>query len=224
MAGFKKVTLFFIAFILLIEANLSVSAQTGTFARGADTSWLSQMVADGRTFQDSAGTTMNCLAVLKENCINSIRLRVWVNPAGGWCDQADVVAKAVQAQNMGLRILIDFHYSDTWADPGDQNKPAAWANYTFPQLQQAVSMHTNSVLSALAAAGVTPEWVQVGNETNNGMLWPAPTDPPGTPSGEVAINGVNNFTSFAELINSGYSAVKAVFPNAKVVIHISNGY
>src|ERR1700679_1132739 len=107
----------------------------GSFARGADTSWLTQMVAGGRTFQDNAGVTMNCLSVLQEKCIDSIRLRVWVNPAGGWCDQADVVAKAVQAQSMGLRILVDFHYSDTWADPGDQNKPAAWANYTFAQLQ-----------------------------------------------------------------------------------------
>ena len=200
-------------------------AQTGTFARGSDVSWVSQMVSQGIPFYNTAGVQENLFQVLQGNCINAIRLRVWVNPAApGWNGQADVVSKATQAAAMGYRILIDFHYSDTWADPGDQNKPAAWANYTFAQLQQAVSMHTNSVLSALAAAGVTPEWVQVGNETNNGMLWAAATDPAGTPSGEVVINGVTNFTPFAQLVNSGYAAVKAVFPNAKVIIHISNGY
>ena len=164
----------------------------GSFARGADTSWLSQMVASGRTFQDNAGVTMNCLSVLQEKCIDSIRLRVWVNPAGGWCDQADVVAKAVAAKNMGMRILIDFHYSDTWADPGDQNKPAAWANYSMAQLTQAVSVHTNAVLSALQSAGVTPEWVQVGNETNDGMLWPVKRAQ-GDPGGRVSVNGFCQF-------------------------------
>lgn len=125
---------------------------------------------------------------------------------------------ALRAKNMGYRIMIDFHYSDTWADPGDQNKPAAWASYTMAQLVQAVHDHTVDVLSALSAAGVHPEWVQVGNETNDGMLWPVNT---GDPGGRVSVNG---FPAFAQLINSGYAAVKSVEPAATVVIHISNGY
>src|SRR5579871_6340082 len=188
------------------------------YARGADTSWLSQLTANGYTFRDNAGVTMGCLSVLQEKCINAIRLRVWVNPTGGWCDQADTVAKAVQAKAQGMRIMIDFHYSDTWADPGHQTKPAAWAAYSMAQLVQAVHDHTVSVLSALSAAGVHPEWVQVGNEINDGMLWPVNT---GDPGGRASVNG---FPALAQLINSGYSAVKSVEPNAKVVIHVSNGY
>ena len=188
------------------------------YARGADTSWLSQLTANGYTFRDNAGVTMGCLSVLQEKCINAIRLRVWVNPAGGWCNQADTVAKAVQAKAQGMRIMIDFHYSDTWADPGHQTKPAAWAAYSMTQLVTAVHDHTVSVLSALSAAGVHPEWVQVGNEINDGMLWPANT---GDPGGRASVNG---FPALAQLINSGYAAVKSVEPGAKVVIHVSNGY
>jgi arabinogalactan endo-1,4-beta-galactosidase len=188
------------------------------FANGADPSWLTQMEASGIKFYDNAGVQEDCLSVLQGKCINAVRLRVWVNPADGWCGQADVVNKAVRAAQLGMRIMIDFHYSDTWADPGHQTKPAAWADYTMAQLTQAVSMHTNAVLTALASAGVTPEWVQVGNETNDGMLWPANT---GDPGGRVSVNG---FASFAQLINSGYAAVKAVDPGAQVIIHISNGY
>jgi arabinogalactan endo-1,4-beta-galactosidase len=225
ISDFKKTRKFFtfgfFSFIgiLFLQAALPVFAQTGTFARGSDVSWVSQMVSQGIPFYNTAGVQENLFQVLQGNCINAIRLRVWVNPAApGWNGQTDVVNKAVEAAAMGYRILIDFHYSDTWADPGDQNKPAAWANDTMAQLTQAVSIHTNSVLSALATAGVTPEWVQVGNETNDGMLWPVNT---GDPGGRVSVNG---FASFAQLINSGYAAVKAVFPNAKVIIHISNGY
>ncbi len=197
-------------------ATSSVSAP---FARGADVGWLSQMESQGRTFQDNSGVTMGCLSVLQEKCINAIRLRVWVNPAApGWSGKADVVAMAIRANAMGYRIMIDFHYSDSWADPGQQNKPAAWASYTMAQLVQGVHDHTVDVLSALSAAGVHPEWVQVGNETNDGMLWPVNT---GDPGGRVSVNG---FPAFAQLINSGYAAVKSVEPAAKVVIHISNGY
>jgi arabinogalactan endo-1,4-beta-galactosidase len=148
---------------------------------------------------------------LKNLGMNSIRLRVWVDPAGGWCNTADVVAKAVRAKNLGMRIMIDFHYSDSWADPGQQNKPAAWAAQDFATLQTSVYNHTFSVLTTLKANGVTPEWVQVGNETNDGMLWP---------TGKASVNMAN----FAALELQGYNAVKAVDNTIKVIVHISNGY
>ena len=143
--------------------------------------------------------------------MNAIRLRVWVNPSNGWCNTADVVAKAVRAKNMGLKVMIDFHYSDTWADPGHQSKPAAWTSQDFATLQTSVYNHTTDVLNALKTNGVTPTWVQVGNETNDGMLWP---------DGQASVN----MSNFAALVNSGYNAVKSVDTSIKVIVHISNGY
>jgi arabinogalactan endo-1,4-beta-galactosidase len=181
------------------------------FAKGADISWLTQMEAGGIHFYNSSGTDQDCMTILKNLGMNTIRLRVWVNPANGWNNTADVVAKAIRAKNLGLRVMIDFHYSDTWADPGHQTKPAAWASQDFATLQSSVYNHTLTVLNSLKSAGVTPEWAAVGNETNDGMLWP---------DGKASVN----MTNFASLINSGYNAVKAVDTSIKVIVHISNGY
>jgi len=190
---------------------VSVPVQAAAFANGADVGWLTQMEASGIKFFNASGTQQDCLQVLQGVGMNSIRLRVWVNPSGGWNGQTDVVNKAVRAKNMGFRLMIDFHYSDSWADPGQQTKPAAWASHGIAQLRTDVANHTTAVLNALKSAGVTPEWVQVGNETNNGMLWN---------DGRASTSMAN----FASLITSGYNAVKAVFPSAKVIVHISNGY
>lgn len=181
------------------------------FAKGADISWITEMEASGRKFYSSAGVQTDCFELLKSIGMNTIRLRVWVNPANGYNNTSDVVAKAIRAKNLGLRVMINFHYSDSWADPGQQTKPQAWVNLNFSDLLNAVSNHTTSVLNALKNVSVTPEWVQVGNETNDGMLWP---------TAKASTNMVN----YAQCINAGYDAVKAVFPNTKVIVHVSNGY
>ena len=181
------------------------------FAKGADVSWLTQMEAAGRMFYNSSSAAAECIQLLKNLGMNSIRLRVWVDPAGGWNNTTDVVAKAIRAKNLGIRIMIDFHYSDLWADPGQQNKPAAWAAQDFATLQTSVYNHTFNILTTLKTNGVTPEWVQVGNETNDGMLWP---------TGKASTNMAN----FAALVNKGYDAVKAVDATIKVIVHISNGH
>jgi arabinogalactan endo-1,4-beta-galactosidase len=188
---------------------------THVFAKGADIGWLSQMEATGIKFYNSSGTQMDCIALLKSLGVNSIRLRVWVNPAAGYCNKADVVAMATRANALGMRIMIDFHYSDTWADPGDQNKPAAWANLSLTDLETAVYNHTFDVISTLEANGVKPTWVQTGNEINNGLLFP---------TGELTGTGVGGAADYAALINSGYTAVKAVDTAIKTILHISNGY
>ncbi|MEO5891024.1 MAG: glycosyl hydrolase 53 family protein [Ferruginibacter sp.] len=180
------------------------------FAKGADISWLTEMEAAGKKFYSAAGTEQECISLLKNLGMNTIRLRVWVDPVNGWNNSADVLAKALRAKNLGMRIMIDFHYSDTWADPGHQYKPAAWAAMDFATLKTALATHTVNVLAALNSKGVTPEWVAVGNETNDGMLWP---------EGRASVNMGN----FAQLINTGYDAVKSVFPAAKVIVHVSNG-
>jgi arabinogalactan endo-1,4-beta-galactosidase len=181
------------------------------FAKGADISWVTEMEDAGIKFYNSAGTEQDCMALMKSLGMNTVRFRVWVNPSGGWNNAADVLAKAIRAKNSGLRIMIDFHYSDSWADPGKQTKPDAWVGEDFNTMKTSLANHTVAVLTELKNNNISPEWVQVGNETNDGMLWP---------DGKASANMDN----FASLINAGYDAVKLVFPNAKVIVHISNGY
>ncbi|MBL7725920.1 MAG: glycosyl hydrolase 53 family protein [Chitinophagaceae bacterium] len=208
-----------LAFLLLLSFSCGSKTQQEDppetpavqFAKGADVGWLTQMEAAGKKFYNSSGTEQDCIQILKNTGMNSIRLRVWVDPAGGWNNTADVVAKAIRAKNLGMRIMIDFHYSDSWADPGQQTKPASWAAQDFTALQTSVYNHTFNVLTALKAGGVTPEWVQVGNETNDGMLWP---------TGKASLNMAN----FSALVKQGYNAVKAVDSSIKVIIHLSNGF
>lgn len=193
------------------SATGTTIAPTTFFAKGADVSWLSEMESSGIKFYTSAGTEQDCLQLLKNLGTNSIRLRVWVNPANGWNNTADVVAKAKRAKDLGMKILIDFHYSDSWADPGQQTKPVAWVGQDVATLQTSVYNYTSTAMNALKTAGITPDWVQVGNETNDGMLWP---------EGKASVNMLN----YAKFFKSGYDAVKAVSPTSKVMVHVSNGY
>jgi len=202
------------ALVLLIACWRPASAQSTTaFAKGADISWVTEMEANNYKFYNKAGAQQDLFQLLQNDYgLNTIRLRVWVNPPGGYCGPTDMLAKARRAQALGYRLLIDFHYSDGFADPGKQTKPTAWQSYTVDQLKQAVYDHTTAVLTSLKNNGITPEWVQVGNETNDGMLWP---------EGRITVNGFGNFAAF---VDQGYAAVKAVSPTTKVIVHIANGY
>lgn len=191
-----------------------------TLALGADVSWLPQMEASGFKFYDTDSTQKDCLQLLKDRGMNTIRLRVFVNPsnnrASGHCSKKETVVMALRAQKMGMRVMIDFHYSDTWADPGKQAKPAAWANHSFPELLTDVYNHTFEVLDTLKSTGVIPEWIQIGNEIPNGMLWPDGRlwFPDGSPP---------RWEQLAQLLNKGYEATKAVDPSIKVIVHIDQG-
>ncbi|WP_010681069.1 glycosyl hydrolase 53 family protein [Acetivibrio cellulolyticus] len=219
----RRVSLSLISAVLCLTIGLNfyfnvscqLSTKAASFANGADVSWLRQMEAQGYKFYDDNGVQKDCLQILKEHGINSIRLRVWVNPSNdpysGHCSKSEVVEMAKRCKNMGFRIMIDFHYSDTWADPANQKKPSEWSSHGTEQLLSDIYSHTYDVLNTLKSSGVTPEWVQVGNETNNGMLWE---------DGKASYNMKN----FAQMISSGYDAVKAVFPNTKVIVHLSNAY
>ncbi len=184
---------------------------TSNYAKGADVSWITEMESNGILFYDKSGVKTECMALMKSLGMNSIRLRIWVNPTDGWCNKTDLLIKAKRAQDLGMRIMIDFHYSDSWADPGKQTKPAAWVNLSFTDLCTAVSNHTTEILTALKNWNITPEWVQVGNETGNGMLWD---------DGKAS----TNMAQYAILNNAGYDAVKTVFPDTKVIVHIHNGW
>ena len=198
----------------------SYDVKTPAFARGADVSWLSEMEKDGKTFKKADGTPADLLEVLKDCGINAIRLRVWVDPPGGWSGKADVVALARRVHDAGLALMVDFHYSDFFADPSRQMVPSAWSSdkNDVDKLCTRVSAHTTAVLQALKKAGVTPAWIQVGNETRNGMLWPA---------GQLWTSNGNipdGRKHFARLYNAGYDAAKAVFPDALVMPHLNNAY
>jgi arabinogalactan endo-1,4-beta-galactosidase len=220
----KKRILFAIVFLVILscknnkdtpiipapEPNPIPNPVTPVFAKGADISWLSQMETASIKFYNETGVQTDCMSLLKSIGMNTVRLRVWVNPVLGYNNAADVLAKAIRAKNAGLRIMVNFHYSDTWADPGSQTKPAAWLGQDIATLKTSLAAHTTAVLSQLKNNNVTPEWVQVGNETNDGMLWP---------EGKASTNMAN----FAQLVNAGYDAVKAVFASAKVIVHVSNG-
>ena len=195
---------------LALLCCLFTQQASADFAKGADISWLSEQKAYGAIFKNDSGNEQDVLQILKDHDMDSVRLRVWVNPADGYYSSIDdVIIKAQQAKAAGMRIMIDFHYSDSWADPGQQTKPAQWSSYDTSGLMSAVWWHTYDSLTALKNAGITPEWVQVGNETNNGMLWE---------EGKASVS-MQNYTW---LTNSGYDATKEVFPNAKVIVHLAN--
>ena len=200
---------FLLCLLILVSA-----ANAAPFAKGADVGWLQQMEASGFVFKDRDGKPTDCLKILKDHGIDTIRLRVWVNPSdnpkSGHCGRDEVVAMAVRTSKMGFRIMIDFHYSDTWADPSHQKKPAAWAGHDITRLKKDVFDHTTDVLKALKVRGVTPEWVQIGNEIRDGMLWP---------DGRASKQPEN----LAALINEGYRATKAVNPGINVIVHVDSG-
>lgn len=194
----------------IFSCALLLPLVAGAFANGSDVSWVDQEESSGYAFYNSSGVKTDPFLLLKNIGMNAVRLRVWVNPSGGWCNGADTLYKAQRAAAQGQQIMIDFHYSDSWADPSHQTKPAAWANDSFSKLSSDVYSHTYGILNYLKSNGISVSWVQVGNEINSGMLWPD--------------GSTSNFNQLATLINSGYSATKAVYPSAQVVLHLANGY
>lgn len=211
---------------------------TASFAKGADISWVTEMEQNGMKFYNAAGTAKDCFQLMKDLGLNAIRLRVWVNPVehNNWCNKEDVLAKAKRAKDLGMDVMIDFHYSDWWADPGQQFKPAAWKGKSLVELKQAITNHTKDILNALKTAGVSPKWVQVGNEIRPGMLWDEDValsgasydvkecDVKGSNSTSTKVKYPKNFANLAAFVNSGYDAVKSVFPNSIVIVHLDNGH
>ncbi len=181
------------------------------FAFGADVSFVPQMEGWGTKWRDKNGRQRDILQILKDQGINSIRLRVWTTNSGASSKQ-EVVSMCKRAKSKGMNVMIDFHYSDTWADPGNQTIPSAWTDHSVTALAQKVYDHTYDVLSAIKAEGVTPRWVQVGNETKRGMLYP------------VGQTNKGGSVAFARFVKSGYDAVKAVDSTMQVIVHLPDGH
>jgi arabinogalactan endo-1,4-beta-galactosidase len=220
MKNRKRILAFILSIAMILSmtsigspAKAMASYAPGAFSKGADISWLPQLEALGYKFYNDNGEEQDLLQILKDHGIDSIRIRAWVNPSddpsNGHNSTEEVVALASRVSALGFRVMIDLHYSDSWADPGKQITPKAWANDNIDQLKVHVSEYTSDVMNALKAAGVTPEWVQIGNEINNGMLHP--------------LGSYSNISNLVQLIQAGSSAAKAVFPGIKVIIHRANG-
>jgi arabinogalactan endo-1,4-beta-galactosidase len=193
--------------------NGGTTTVSSNFVKGADISWVTEIEAAGKKFYDANGTQTDCFELMKQYDLNAIRLRVWVNPTGTdkYCNKDYTIQKAERAVKAGMDVMIDFHYSDSWADPSKQPIPAAWANHDYATMKEDVATHTKDVLQGLKDKGITPKWVQVGNETSDGLLWDMG-------------NATKNPKQYAGLFAAGYEAAKSVFPEAIVIVHLDNGW
>lgn len=223
----KKIRLYtFLLCAWMFAFAPEVWAQNAGFVSGVDISWASEMEAGGMKFYNN-GQPADIFRLMKDIGMNAVRLRVWVNPEtkqpqlggsayGPWSGKRDVVAKSRRAKEAGLDVMIDFHYSDYFADPGKQIKPVAWEGLSFDGLKKALAAHTEDVLRAIKDADINVRWVQIGNETTSGMVWP---------EGRLMWDSCRfeSFGRYAELSNAGYDAVKRVYPDATVIVHHDNG-
>lgn len=177
---------------------------------GADVSTVQRALDLGASYYDASNQKKDPLDILKSAGVNYVRLRIWNNPLSGYNNKAKVLSYAKIVKAKGLKLLIDFHYSDTWADPTSQTKPAAWSGHSIAQLRTDVYDYTYDVCNSLKAQGTTPDAVQLGNEINTGMLWN---------EGKVVSS---SFVNLASLLKSGYNAVKAVNAGTQVFIHTAD--
>jgi len=186
------------------------------FIKGADLTSLPEVERCGGVFRDG-GKPEDAVGILKRYGINWARLRLWNDPfnekgedyGAGVCDLPTVLALARRMKNAGLKWLLDFHYSDFWADPGKQTVPKAWRSLDETGLERAVYRYTRDVLCACRASGVTPDMVQVGNELTNGLLWPTGKTP--------------HWETICRYLSAGVRAVREESPEAQVMIHLDNG-
>uniref|UniRef100_A0A7C3RKK1 Arabinogalactan endo-beta-1,4-galactanase n=1 Tax=Dictyoglomus thermophilum TaxID=14 RepID=A0A7C3RKK1_DICTH len=191
------------------------------FIKGVDISMLYEVEAKGGKFYDN-GVQKDPLQILKDHGVNWVRVRIWNDPydekgnpyGGGICDYKRMTELVKRAKTLGLKVLVDFHYSDFWADPGKQEKPKAWKNLKGSQLIKAVSDFTYNVLKHMKDNKALPDMVQIGNEVNNGFLWP---------DGKLIGDDAGGFETFVKLFNAGASAVRRIDKNIKVAVHLAEG-
>ena len=183
---------------------------------GADISFLPQLEARGMVFKDN-GEEKDAIHMLKDHGFNYIRLRLFVNPElpegyspeQGFCNLDHTLAMARRIKEAGLNFLLDFHYSDTWADPQKQFKPKAWEGQDFEMLTVSLKNYTKDVLLKLKEQGTLPEMVQIGNEINHGLVWPD--------------GHISNLDNLAELLKAGTEACREVDPGIAVMMHLALG-
>ena len=213
------------AVLMATSASPAFAARTkddySDFIRGADVSMLKEIEDLGGKYYDK-GVQKDALRILKDHGANYVRLRLWVNPysekgesyGGGGNDYKTTLALAKRAKSLGMKVLIDCHLSDYWADPGTQSKPKAWKNLSYADLQKTVYNYMKNTMNDFKRDGVVPDMVQVGNETSSGILW-----------SDGKVGGTNsNFKNLAGLMYNAISGLRAsVGHNTKVILHLDNG-
>lgn len=214
--------------VVLVAATLptttaTAAAEADDFVMGGDLGMIHEVESLGGSFSRD-GVTGDPIRIMGDAGMNLARLRLWVDPytvagepyGGGTNDLATTIATAQRAKAAGMDILLDFHLSDWWADPGTQTVPKAWRGLAYPQLVSTVRAYTEDVIDAMRAAGVRPDMVQMGNEIPGGILWD---------HGRVG-NGVSDFTQLAGLLKAGIAGVEAALrggEDIEIVLHLDHG-
>lgn len=194
---------------------MAVMTATSVFAQepfwlGADISGTTALEAHGGQLFNAQGEKRENTQLMKDYGLNAVRLRVWVNPKDGFCNKEDVLVMAKRAKAHDMAIMIDFHYSDWWADPAKQNIPEAWKELDYKQMKKALAKHTRETLQLLKDNDIDVKWVQIGNETTHGFLW------------DIG-RAEKNMKQYAGLSDAGYAAVKKVYPKAICIVHLDGG-
>jgi len=193
-------------FIIILLASCSEPKEdTQTISdnleiRGADISFLPELRKSGITTRNSAGNIEDMLTTLKSEGMNVVRLRIWNNPSNEHSALAEVAAFSKEIKAAGMKVWITVHYSDWWADPGKQYKPNAWKNIPFAVLKDSVYQFTAKIIK-----DINPEYIQIGNEINNGILWPD--------------GNISNLAKMKELLAAGVKAVRDQNPSTKIMMH-----
>ncbi|WP_447726089.1 glycosyl hydrolase 53 family protein [Sphingomonas koreensis] len=201
---------------------------------GTDVTWIPEDQAVGARYYES-GVERDPLAILRGAGFNAIKLRLFVDPANGysknkaggpWGGIDSTIAFARRIRAAGMHLSLTLHYSDNWADPQKQAKPAAWTTLPFPALVEAVHRHTAETLAAMKAADATPDLIILGNETTFGMLWPdgrvplaIATGNPVTDREHMSVTGAGGYDRFAALLRAGIAASRAQLPGVPVALH-----
>lgn len=202
------------------------------FWLGADISSANGMKSQGIFLKGFDGQERYELTqLMKSMGLNAVRYRVWVDPEevmlsshAGMCDKEDLLANCLMAKALDMAIMVDFHYSDTWADPSHQSIPKAWFGHDYETMKIDLFNYTVDVLNLLKDNGIEPKWVQIGNETDCGLLWNRHGDSDEPEEGEHLGHCVQEPQQYAGFIDMGHKAVKTVFPQCKTLIHLSKGY
>ncbi len=198
-------------------AALRAQARPADPMIGADISWLPELEARDVVFRDTTGEESDAVRILADHGHNAIRLRLFVNPENpegyapdeGFCGLDHTKRMARRIEDAGMGLLLDFHYSDYWADPQRQLKPGAWEDLPFDSLRVAMRDYTTRVLRELAAQGTPPAMVQIGNEINHGLLWPD--------------GHISKLDNLADLLKSGVEGVRTADPDLPVMLHLALG-